>query len=259
MEDAAATFYLWQSCFVLCGADSQYNTALSNLAASVPDANMEVFIFDARVRDDMKHYTEGAFQAWNFVCVPITTSQEKLDRIMLFMDWLFQSKENHDLFEYGIEGVNWVAVGDDQYAYPEGIDLANNYNFPWYQLSGNPAFVRIQSGLPEQMLKEVRYVNDPNSYFDPLLSGFTFDPSAVITEMSNPDFVNIKNMRTGVSALAIAADVQAEVDRIDAEYMSLTLLQEDVAAIKEELMKQVQVYLDQRKTLDEANGTVYPY
>lgn len=32
---------------------------------------------------------------------------------MCFLDWVFGTQEEHDLFQYGIEGEDWEPVGED--------------------------------------------------------------------------------------------------------------------------------------------------
>ncbi len=256
-DDASGTFTAGKAASFMW-TDSQYNMVLSGLTASVPDAKLEFYIHDRLTRENTKGLTSGNFKAWNFVCIPVTTDDAKAERIMMFMDWLFDSSENHDLFEYGIDGKNFVAVGNDRYTYPEGLDLATNYNFPWYQLTGNPLYLRIQDGLPEVLYNEVKFVQDPETYYNPLLSGFTFNPEPVLTEISNPDFVNIHAKIKAATMLAQASDIEAEIAKIEKEYSGLKALQEDVAAIKAEAMKQVQAYLDTRKEFDKTAGTKYP-
>ena len=69
---------------------------------------------------------------------------------MKFFDWLYSSKDNHDLFEYGIPGKHWQAVGDNQIKL---LDEAKNYNFPGYELTWNPAMIRLNSDLDETVKK----------------------------------------------------------------------------------------------------------
>ena len=93
--------------------------------------------------------TDG--KAWNFLAIP--ASSKKIERTMEFLDWIFSSQENNDLFTFGIEGTNWEAVGKNQWKLPDGVDPTKNYMFPGYQLTWNPTFNRIPAGLPEQIQK----------------------------------------------------------------------------------------------------------
>ena len=53
------------------------------------------------------------FRANNSVVIP--ASSKNIDRTMKFLDWLYSSKDNHDLFELGIEGEHWIKDGDNGY------------------------------------------------------------------------------------------------------------------------------------------------
>ena len=235
----------------------QYNSVLSALTQSVEGAELEVYNYDPLTAQDITGMKKGAYTAWNFICIPVTTSEEKTDRIMEFFDWIFSSSENHDLFEWGIEGKNFVAVGEDQYEYPEGLDLTTNYNFPGYELTWNPNFIRYPVGYPDDVLQIMKNANNPDVYYDPLLSGFRFNGDPVKNQLANPDFATAKTRRDNLS-LGIFEDVEAESAAIDEEVANNKTLQEDIAAIKEEVIKQAEVYLEKRKAQDEANGTTYP-
>ena len=239
-------------------APSDYNAINTALISSVPDAKLEVYIHDRNAREALKGQTEGNYQAWNFTCIPVTTSDEKTKRIMMFEDWMFTNRENHDLFEFGIEGVNWKAVGEDQFEYPDGIDMTKNYSFPWYVLTGNPNYIRFQAGLPDDLIKEFNFVYDLDSYYNPILSGFTFDTSKVKTQISNPDFATIYQKITAVTLLATKKDIDGSLAAIDKEVAANKMLLEDIDTIKKEAVAQCQAYLDTRKTSDEANGVTYP-
>ena len=255
-EDAMSTFTAGKGAsFFYDGA--QYNTVLTNLTQSVEGAKLEVWNADPYTSQDLKGLKEGAYTAWNFICIPVTTSEEKTDRIMKLFDWIFSSTENHDLLEWGIEGKNFVAIGDDQYSYPEDIDLTTNYNFPGYMLTWNPNFIRYPEGYPEVVLHSMQAANDPETYFDPLLSGFRFNSDPVKNELANPDFLTAKTRRDNL-AMGIFDDMEGEIASINQDMVNNATLQEDIAAIKAEVIKQAEVYLEIRKGLDEERGTTYP-
>ena len=195
--------------------------------------------------------------AWNFICVPVTTPEAKTERVMKFFDWMFSSVENHDLIEWGIEGKHFVAVGTDQYTYPEGLDLTTNYNFPGYELSWNPNFIRYPKDYPEDVLHVMKSANDTKTYYDPMLSGFRFNGDPVKNQLANPDFLTAKTKSDNLT-LGIFADVEAEYAAIDAEMGKNKILQEDIAAIKAEVIKQAESYLAERKLSDEKISLKYP-
>ncbi len=52
-------------------------------------------------------------QGNNFICIPAWS--KKVDKALTFLDWLYANSTNHDLFELGVEGEDWKAIGDDRY------------------------------------------------------------------------------------------------------------------------------------------------
>ncbi len=244
-----AASFLWDT--------ANYNSTASALLQSVPEAKLEIFNPENAYVTGKKHWWPGSFTAWNFICIPVTTSDAKAERIMQFFEWMFTSSENHDLFEYGISGKNFIPVNDVEFTYPEGLDLATNYNLPGYLLTWNPHFIRYQQGLPEDVLNLMKRANDPDIYFDPMLSGFRFNGEPVKNELANPDFA-ILQAENNTLLLGIFPDVAAEKAKIEKKAVDNKVLQEDIKAIKAEVAKQIAPYLEARKLLDQKNNVVYP-
>lgn len=130
---------------------------------------LECYVYTDLMRNEEQIVTRPQ-TAWNFLCVPIQS--KKKDQAMQFINWLFESQDNHDLFELGIEGEDWKAVGTDAY---ESLTPANKYSFPGYEMTWNPNFIRTNNSLPEEAKSIVMYQNDPATYLDCTISGFTFD------------------------------------------------------------------------------------
>lgn len=244
----AASFY-WDA--------AQYNMVVSGLNQSVPGAKLEIWDPDPLSAQNFVGMKKGAYTAWNFICIPVTTPKDKTERIMMFFDWMFSSVENHDLIEWGIEGKHFLAVGEDEYAYPEGLDLTTNYNFPGYELTWNPTFIRYPQDYPENVLHVMKSANDTNAYYDPMLSGFRFNGDPVKNQLANPDFLTAKAKSDNLT-LGIFPDVEGEYAALDAEMEKNKTLQEDIAAIKAEVLRQAEAYLADRKISDEKIGLTYP-
>ncbi len=154
--------------------------AVSNdLKKAVPGAEIEFFANNDAARKLEKHSRTSEFKAFNFACIP--TSSQKTERVMMFFDWIFSDRANHDLFEYGIEGKNWVADDEDKYRIPEG---GTPYNFPGYMLTWNPGLVRDPSDLDSEVLKFMKYKRQDDTYYKSALAGFTFNIEPVKTEMA---------------------------------------------------------------------------
>ena len=130
-----------------------------------------VYVYNENMRNG-KSFVAGPLTAWNFLCVPQQST--KKDQAMQFLNWLFENRDNHDLFELGIEGTDWEAVGDDEYRKLDG----STYNFPGYEMTWNPNFIRTNADLPDDAKAIAKYGNDPDTYITSAIAGFTFDNTA---------------------------------------------------------------------------------
>jgi putative aldouronate transport system substrate-binding protein len=94
-----------------------------------------------------------------------------------FLDWL-SIKDNHDLLEYGVEGTDWKAVGDDQY------EQTGRYVFPGYTMSWRVALERT----PSNMIESERHWFGWSQKFDSFelspLAGFVVDPEPIKSELA---------------------------------------------------------------------------
>ena len=130
-----------------------------------------VYVYTECMRNG-EPFVAAPLTAWNFLCVPQQST--KKDQAMQFLNWLFEDDANHDLFELGVEGEDWEAVGEDEYRKIEG----SNYTFPGYELTWNPNFIRTNADLPEDAKAITKYGNDPDTYITSPIAGFTFDNTA---------------------------------------------------------------------------------
>ena len=255
-DDAEGTFTAGKAASFYWDA-AQYNTVISALTKSVTGSKLEIWDPDPLSSKGYMGMKKGSYTAWNFICIPVTTTDAKTERIMMFFDWMFASPANHDLIEWGIEGKNFVSVGTDKYTYPAGLDLTTNYNFPGYELSWNPNFIRYPKDYPENVLSVMKSANDTKTYYDPMLSGFRFNGDPVKNQLANPDFLAAKT-KTDNLTLGIFPNVDAEYAALDLQMSKNKTLQEDIAAIKTEVVNQAKVYLAKRKINDQKISLKYP-
>ncbi|GMK42486.1 ABC transporter substrate-binding protein [Paenibacillus sp. CCS19] len=179
--------------------------------------------------------TDG--KAGNFIAIP--AASKKIDRTMEFLDWIFSSQENNDLFTYGIEGKNWEAVGDKQWKIPDGVDPTKNYAFPAFELTWNSNYYRIPAGLPEQIQRYYEYQFKPDTYKKNVLAGFTFDQEPVKNEIAKCTTVMDKYLPFLLSGFG---DVNENLSK-----MNKDLKDSGVEKIKEELKNQINAFLAQKK------------
>lgn len=212
----------------------QETTSLAALNSNLGlDTDLYTFPYKESDRQQIPGSTLTDYKVWNFLCIPITST--KADRSMAFVDWIFQNEENHDLFERGIEGVHWNKVGDDQYEVPE--TLAEEYNFPWYQLTGTPNMSRLNSATPATAVEFIKWQSNPDKYTLSPLAGFDINYDEVKTEKASIDAI-YTTVSTGIinGAYEDPVSVLKEANA-DATKAGLEIL-------RQETIDQVQAFLD---------------
>lgn len=117
------------------------------------------------------------FEQWNFLVVP--ASSEHPEKVIEVMDWL-SIKENHDLLEYGIEGVHWEAEGEDSYRVIEGTA----YEFPGYVMTWRPDLVRMPSHMHPDDKKFFELSRSAETFQPAVSSGFNADLTSLNTEIA---------------------------------------------------------------------------
>lgn len=148
---------------------------------SVPGAKLEAITF---FNAEGKQTSD--FAAYNFMSIP-TRSKNK-ERAVQFLDWANQ-KENYDLLAYGIEGKHWEAVGDEQY---KVLGDGSAYTLFPYAWIWNPVTDRIQTGLPEEVMKVEKYTRNSANFTKSVLAGFHFDATAVANEIAQYNSIEAK-------------------------------------------------------------------
>ncbi len=112
----------------------------------------------------------------------ISSTAENPEAGLMFLNWLYESKENHDLFHYGIEGTHYKAVGDDRMEVIRGED-GNALYFMDTWMTGYLPYMRYAEDTPENHIEYMTYKAD-NIVVSPV-AGFIFDASNVEAELTN--------------------------------------------------------------------------
>jgi len=151
------------------------------LGERVEGASLGVFITNDNIRNREEQAVAASYSANNYLCIP--ASSEHIEETVAFLDWLFASGENHDLFEHGIEGIHWRAVGEDRY---EAIadEEGKYYTFPGYALTWNSHYVRFPADMPSDILAYKEYELQESTFYEKLLSGFGFDDDGLQSQMA---------------------------------------------------------------------------
>ena len=174
-KDSDTPFWSGQAASTI-GTLDDTEKMMKNISQYSPDAKLAAFVYI----DDLRERKDGSYPTTyggnNGMCVP--ASSKNIDRTMKFLDWLFGSAENHDLFELGIEGKDWQAVGDSQYKDLTGYAS----NFPGYGFTWNPNYVKFSDALPQDILEYRVWETKQSSFVKSPVCGFSFDGTS--TEMS---------------------------------------------------------------------------
>ncbi len=175
-KDEAGLFKSGGAASIFTDTTNAYSMLLA-LRAHTPEADLGIFILNPDIAGMKPHSINTDYKAWNFQCIPSTS--RNADRTMMVFDWIFASRSNNDLFQFGIEGQDFIPVGDDQYKVPSGVDASALYNLPSYDLSMNPNFVRVPVDFPKQFLPLQRYLQAGSTYVKSVAAGFSFNQEPV--------------------------------------------------------------------------------
>lgn len=208
---------------------AQYTNILTKLKAGVPEAELEFFAYNSCFREMSTECISTDYVASNSLAVPVTSKHP--DRVMKFIDWIFQSQENHDLFEFGVPGVHWEPVGDNEYK------LISNHIFPGYELTWNPNYIRLNSELDETTKKYYKYLADPNTYFKRDYAGFKFDTTPVKSEIAKvqPKYDEFYQ----IAKNGLVDNFWQKAQEANKEWQALGL-----EKIRQEIINQLQAYID---------------
>ncbi|RTE08002.1 extracellular solute-binding protein [Paenibacillus whitsoniae] len=228
-----------QKAYFMSGKAASYYGTISSFAAdqkklkdTIAGADLEFFVLKKDIRDMKPHAISTNYKANNSIAIPATS--KNIDRTMKFFDWLFTSQANHDLFEYGIPGKHWEAVGTNQIKL---LDESKNYTFPGYEFTWNPSMIRLSQDLTDQTRKYFEYSAKADTYYSAPLAMFTFDSTNVKAEFANMSSKTdpfIQMLKAGQ-----IKDWEAQTAKLAGELKALGL-----DKIRAELQTQIQAYLD---------------
>ncbi len=231
-KDDSALFKGGKAAAIVNNLDG-YEQLQLDLASSIPEAKLGTFIINDSVRNMESNARLSSLQGNNYICIPATS--KKIDKTLTFLDWLMASSENHDLFELGIEGKDWNAVGDDKYSLPEN-NSGTQYTFPGYVMTWNPNYVRFSTELPDDIYEYKKYDLESDAYYASPLAGFIFDTSSVQTEVTKVNAIVSENS-TALEHGALADPIEVlRKSNAEAE-------QNGRQQIKEELKRQINEFL----------------
>lgn len=205
-----------------------------------PEASIRFYPVEADQRNMVEGAIVSSMVSNNFLCVPSWSTN--VDATMKFLDWMFASQENHDLFELGIEGVHWEAIGEKGYR-SLGTTEADTYNMPGYSFTWNPNYVRFNETVinNEELLAYYNYQNDVSSYTPSLLAGFAFDTKPVATEVATiTAYASELQLRFALGG----NQTEEQIDSFHKKAVDAGL-----ETVRAELIRQVQAFLDMKNAV----------
>jgi putative aldouronate transport system substrate-binding protein len=200
-----------------------------------PDASIRLYITEQDQRNQVPGAIVSEMKSNNFLVVP-EWSQNQV-ATMYFLDWMFGSRANHDLFQFGIEGYHWEAVGSTAYRLLN-VGEENRYIMPGYSFTWNPNYVRyLEEVINDPELKSMfDYQNSLQSYTISPISGFAFNNANVTTQVANVTALSNELMLR----FAIYGNTTERV--IDQWYRDAVAV--GLNDIKSELVNQLQAFID---------------
>lgn len=215
---------------------TEYESKVKTELEKNPDAEFGFYV----IEDAQRNQEEGAV-----ICDMVTNNwlvvpewSEKTDATMKFLDWMFGSKEAHDLFELGIVGEDWTEEGADGYA-DTGISEDEKYFMPTYSFTLNPNYVRKSEFVmnDEVINSQYDYILNESTYKLSPLAGFVFDTSNVESEVANISALSNELQLTLSMYDAATAEQKIAEWHKEAEKVGLE-------TVRQELIKQIQEFLN---------------
>lgn len=215
---------------------TEYESKVKTALEANPDEEYGFYV----IEDAQRNMEPGAvicdMATNNWLVVPEWS--EKTDAVMYFLNWMFGSREAHDLFELGIEGEDWEAIGEDGYKKLE-IDENLAYSMPTYSFTQNPTYIRVSQFVSEnpEIKSRFDYMYDPSTYSLSPLSGFVFDTSKVETQIAN-----VSALSNELQITISMYDGDEAVKKIEQWHKDATDV--GLEEIRAELISQIQAFLD---------------
>ncbi len=212
-------------------------------------AELEIFVNEQALREKKAGYARTDFKAWNFLCIPVTVSKNKMEKCLTFMNWLFSSRENHDLFQYGIKGKHWDEAKDGNGNAIENTvvqSLENAYLFPAYLLTWNPNYIRVNEASDPKVREYMEYMYDRDRYVGIPYSGFSFNHQR--TQELQTALANAKISENRAKEKAyMLGQISDPINKWNAELSQRyddSSLQSALTVIKNEVIYQLQQFID---------------
>ena len=115
----------------------------------------------------------------------ISALSKNPEKTMEFLNLLYTDKEIKNMVNLGIEGKHYVAVGENQYDFPEGVTKSSETGYDgvgYESMVGNRFLSRIRVGIAEDIWEKYKEFNESAVVSEAL--GFVFDAAPVINQIT---------------------------------------------------------------------------
>lgn len=206
------------------------------LQQNVPGAKVEFWAYDSAFEADNRRpeAIPTNYAAWNFLCIP--SYNDNPDEAMAFLNWLYSDFSRLDMFNYGVEGQDWEAVGETEYRLLK--NPAGAFSFPSYELAWTPLHHRIDATLPAAEKDLMEYIYTPESYTLSPLSGFSMGTSRIGIELACLNAL-YETYYTGFMHGTYGGKTAEKVQEFHERSVELGL-----ETVRAELIRQLQQHLD---------------
>lgn len=144
----------------------------------VPEGQKAEYVYMLNINEP--HVRTGNVMGSSFA---ISSNSKNPEKTMEFINLLNTDVYLRNLVALGIEGEHWIAVGDNKYKLPDGMENRADTGYTTYEYTnGNRFILRILENKPDDMWEKFKEFNE-NSYKYPNL-GFVFNPEKVMTEIT---------------------------------------------------------------------------
>ena len=187
--------------------DSQVKYDQANLGAFLPSQTFDPSVSKTIMeKTELKDVTADWFKMcpdkpdmiYTFVqnLNAISSTSEDPESGLKFLQWLYASQENHDLFHYGTPGKYFTDEGEGMLSWEDSMKNENGdalyYMDTW--MTGYMPFMRYDSAIVTDEYLSYQNYRSENYVISPV-AGFLFDSSNVTSELTNLQTEIIASMK----------------------------------------------------------------
>jgi putative aldouronate transport system substrate-binding protein len=126
----------------------------------------------------------GSLVAGNFVVFNAGAPKEQQQAGIQYFDWLSSNQDNVDLWDMGIDGMNYKKEPNLKFAEIPGVDAARNYRRQWYVSGISGKYQRQPDNLPQAALDALTFFSTESNFQYNPYEGFSPDTKAVEAELT---------------------------------------------------------------------------